>query len=184
MNIARFLCSAACSLVLLAGSSAYAQPTGLEDYGAPKSNFPTPPNTDVATAIVSVDLDYMGLNVGDNVVHTDIATKLQIVANRELNSRNYTLRLWDPLEKKEYPMEIQKSGENPNCVFALVGSDWVNVICSTQYRYVKEHIKKPTAATPTTTPAKGAVAPPPSDEPPMPKKSKKGKKNKNNGLPY
>ena len=156
---------------VVGASNILAQPMGLEEYGAPKSEFPTPPNSDIATAIVSINLDYMTLNVGDNLLHTDTPTSIKIIANRELNTRNYTLRAYDPIDKRDFPMEIQKSGENPNCVFALVGSDWVNVICSSQYKYVKEHVKKPA---PTAAPATTTTTQQPEAE--EPKKGKKKKK--------
>ena len=171
MKIFQFLLVFALAIVA-SNSILLAQPVGLEEYGAPKSEFPTPPNSDIATAIVSVNLDYMGLNVGDNLVHTDKATGLKIIANREINTRNYTLRAYDPVGKTDFPMEIQKSGENPNCIFALVGSDWVNVLCSTQYKYVKEHVKKPDPKA-TVAPA-ATTAPQPAAE--EPKKGKKKKK--------
>ena len=81
------------------------------------------------------------------------------------------MRAYDPIDKRDFPMEIQKSGENPNCIFALIGSDWVNVICSSQYKYVKEHVKKPapTAASATTT----TTQQPEAEEPKKGKKKKK-----------
>lgn len=170
MKIFQFLFVFAMAIIA-GGSVVLAQPVGLEEYGVPKSEFPTPPNSDIATAIVSVNLDYMGLNLGDNLIHVDKATGLKIIANREMNTRDYTLRAYDPVSKTDFPMEIQKSGENPNCIFALVGSDWVNVLCSTQYKYVKEHVKKPDP--------KAAVAPTAATAPePVVEEPKKGKKKK------
>lgn len=145
-------------LILVWGShqNTFAQ-FGLEDFGMPKSDFPTPPNSETATAIVNVNLDYMMLNVGDNLVHTDEATGIKLIANRQVQTRNYTLRAFDPETKKDVEIAVERSRENPQCVFVVIGGDWINVLCSQNYRYVKEHVNKAPNTLPIPTPSEKAT---------------------------
>ena len=125
-------------------SNAFAQDGfNLEDFGMPESNFPTPPNTDGATAIVNYNLDYMDLNDGSNIIHIDDASSAKLLAFYYKKDDTYTL-IAQTKEGKDIPVRITPSEENPGCVFAHIGRDWINVICSDYMSYTEKRpeIKK------------------------------------------
>lgn len=115
----------------------------LDEFGMPESNFPTPPNTDGATAIVNFNLDYMDLNDGSNIIHIDEASSAKLYAFYYKKEDTYTL-IVQTKEGKDIPLRVTPSEENPGCVFASIGRDWINVLCSDYMTYTdkKPEIKK------------------------------------------
>lgn len=100
------------------------------------SNFPTPPNADFATAVVNYQLDYMGLKAGKNLLHTDKASGIKLFANYNPYTRKYNL-VAKTVKGEEVEVTVEKSKEDPTCIYATVPPDWVNVLCSTRYTYSK-----------------------------------------------
>lgn len=115
----------------------------LEDFGMPESDFPTPPNSDGATAIVNFNLDYMDLNDGSNILHIDEASSAKLYAYYYKKENSYTLIVLTK-EGKDVPLRVTGSEENPGCVFARIGRDWINVLCSDYMSYTEKRpeIKK------------------------------------------
>lgn len=115
----------------------------LEDFGMPESNFPAPPNSDGATAIVNYNLDYMDLNDGSNIIHIDDASGAKLYAYYYKKDNSYTL-IVQTKEGKDVPLRVTGSEENPGCVFARIGRDWINVLCSDYLSYTEKRpeIKK------------------------------------------
>ncbi len=105
------------------------------DYGIPIDEFPTPPNNETATAVVNYKLDYMDLNAGKNFLHWDEAAKVKLYAYLNPHAEKYSLMAIDDLSGKSIPVIIEIAEENPHCIFAYVGPDWVNTICSEKFEF-------------------------------------------------
>lgn len=101
------------------------------------SNFPTPPNADFATAVVNYQLDYIGLKAGRNLLHTDRVSGIKLFANYNNYTRKFNLIAKDD-QNEEVPVVVNRSKDDPNCIFATVLNDWVNVIVSTRYTYSED----------------------------------------------
>lgn len=114
------------------------------------SEFPTPPGKDAATAVVNFNIDAMGLNTGENEIHYDEATNVKLFAYYNPMVKKYTLYAKVDGER-EIPVEVEIAEDNPTCIFAYIGPDWINVLCSERYIYgekdevieKKEEEKKP-----------------------------------------
>lgn len=111
------------------------------DYGIPQNTFPEPPNRESATAVVNIDLDQYGLNGGDNELHIDEATQVKFIAHYNKETRRYLLKAFTP-EQKEVKVKVLPCDINPSCVFAQIGPDWINVLCSKKYIYSPDADKK------------------------------------------
>ncbi|MEZ4888084.1 MAG: hypothetical protein R3E32_25375 [Chitinophagales bacterium] len=101
------------------------------------SSFPTPPNADYATAVVNYQLDYMGLKAGKNLLHTDQASGIKLFANYNPYTHKYNL-VAQTRKGEDVAVKVEKSKEDPTCIFATVPPDWVNVLCSTRYTYSED----------------------------------------------
>ncbi len=138
MKILKALCAVMMVLTISAGI-AIAQP-GLEAYGIPKSDFPTPANKENASSIVNYNLDYMGMLSGKHLVHVDRRSGIRLYARVNRNTNKYTLFARSK-KGQEVPVQVDIAAENRNCLFAKVGS-WVNVLCSKELRYVPYNAEK------------------------------------------
>jgi len=118
---------------------AVAQP-GLEAYGIPKSDFPTPANKENASSIVNYNLDYMGMLSGKHLVHVDRQSGIRMYARVNRSTGKYTL-FARSREGQEVPVRVDVAAENRNCLFAKVGS-WINVLCSKELTYVPYDAEK------------------------------------------
>lgn len=116
---------------------------GLEEYGMPTSNFPTPPNAEIASSVVNFNLDYAGLNPGRNLLHIDNATEIKLFVFRV--NTDYYLYAEDKAGKY-VDVVIEKAKENRGCLFATIDRTWVNVLCSDQLRYTTKMKDKVFAA--------------------------------------
>ncbi len=113
----------------------------LEAYGVPLNSFPTPPFLESATAIINYNLDYMELNPGPNILHHDNRRDIKLYMFFREKQQIYSLRAVQG-DTVVLPMRIQQSEDTDGCLFALIGDDWVNTICSDHFRYdAKAHIK-------------------------------------------
>ena len=114
----------------------------LSDYGIPTDMFPTAPSQEEATAVVNFNLDYMGLNPGGNLLHTDLATKIKLYAFYSPIIKKYALYAVNE-ENKEVPIEVIPSQDRNDCIFAYIGKDWVHIIVSQRFGYTNlEDAKK------------------------------------------
>jgi len=100
------------------------------------SNFPTPPNADFATATTNYQLDFFGLNAGQNLLHKDEASGIKLYANYNPYTRKYNL-VAKTRKGEDVEVKVERSKEDPTCIYATVPPDWVNVLCSTRYTYSK-----------------------------------------------
>jgi len=107
------------------------------DYGIPISDFPQPPGVENATAVVNFKLDQMHLNPGRTELHYDSASSIKLYAYYNPWKGKYALIAVDDFGK-EYPVEVEISEDSPTCIFAYIGPDWVNVICSEKYEYEED----------------------------------------------
>ncbi len=113
----------------------------LEAYGVPLNSFPTPPYLESATAVINYNLDFMELNAGPNILHHDPQRNVKFYMFFREKQRIYSLRAVYA-DTVVLPLKIQQSEDTPGCLFALIGDDWVNTICSDNFRYdAKAHIK-------------------------------------------
>lgn len=129
-------------VALLAGTGSFAYAQDLSDYGIPVDMFPTAPNQEEATAVINFNLDFMGLNPGGNLLHTDEATKVKLYAFYSPFIRKYALYAVDE-QNKEVPVDVVPSQERKDCIFAYINQDWVNIIVSQRYGYTSlEEAKK------------------------------------------
>ena len=101
------------------------------------SNFPTPPNADFATAVVNYQLDYMGLKAGKNLLHIDRASGIKLFAHYNNYTRKFNLTA-QTRSGEEIEVKVERSKEDPNCIYATVPPDWINVICTTRYTYSED----------------------------------------------
>jgi len=107
-------------------------------FGMPISEFPLPPNQETATALVNYQLDNMGLNAGKNDIHYDEATGVKMYAYYNPHCQKYTLYAAFKETGKEIPVKVEPFLEHPGCIYATIGDDWVNVLCSDKFRYAEE----------------------------------------------
>ncbi len=114
------------------------QPDGFDpsEFGF-ESAFPTPPNSDNASAIVNINLDYADLNAGKNLLHYDEAAQVKLFVYYIPSDEIYSLTA-QTQKGKDLKIRVSNSEEDPNCIFARIGPDWINVICSEKMRYVAE----------------------------------------------
>lgn len=134
-SIVYVCCIMSISLMTL---TTYAQDEA-ETFGMPVSEFPTPPLSESATAIVNYKLDYMDLNPGFNLIHIDQATGVKLLAYVKAKAAIYSLKALAP-DSTSIPIRVEKSDDG--CIFAIIGPDWVNTICSDHFTYDEDAEKK------------------------------------------
>lgn len=169
-------------LFFCVANTSQAQPgLNLKEYGL-ESTFPQPPNSEKATAVVNYNLDFMDFNPGENLIHYDEATQIKLYAFYVRETKSYSLKAVDAKnKKKEFPVRVTPSDEQPTCVFANIGPDWVNVLCSEHMKYKADPTKRdiPPARPETATDAANNGKDKNKDGTPKVKKEKKKKKKKN-----
>lgn len=133
-----FLCTFVAFMAAAQNNTAADSKTNMKDsldYGIPINEFPTPANAETAGAIVNFNLDYMGLNAGENELHVDEKTKVKFKAYLNPSIKAYSLFAINP-DGGEVPVKVEKCETNPSCQFAYVdGKTWINVLCSQVYAY-------------------------------------------------
>ena len=108
-----------------------------EEFGMPESTFPTPPSQETASAIINFNVDYMGLHPGRNLIHVDRATQIKLYATYNNYTRTYFVTA-DDKKGNSVPVEVETAQDRPNCVFASIGGDWINVLCSDRFKYAED----------------------------------------------
>ncbi len=105
------------------------------EFGMPISDFPIPPGNESATALVNFKLDAMDLNTGNNLIHHDEASDVKLFAYLNPHIEQYTLTAERRDDGRKVNVYVELADAEPTCIFASIGADWINVICSEKYTY-------------------------------------------------
>lgn len=105
----------------------------MDDFGMNMGEFPEPAGRDAASLVINLNLDAFGLNAGNNLVHTDRATKTKLLVYLNPYTKSYTISA-KSANGDIIPIRFENS-DKPGCVFATIGGDWINVLCSDKYHH-------------------------------------------------
>lgn len=102
--------------------------------GMPEGEFPAAPYQELALTAVNLNMDYVGLNSGQNELHIDQQTGITLWARANTAQYYYYLFATDK-QGKEVPITTEISKEKRGCLFVVVDKMWVNTLCSQKFKY-------------------------------------------------